>query len=45
MRNLDPSSELRRLVLLYFKEQGGVIGYKDWHRFDIKTAGRMPFTR
>jgi hypothetical protein len=41
MPDLDLGSELRRLVLRYFKDQGGVIGYKNWNRFDIETAGRL----
>ncbi len=41
MSTLDRGSELRRLVLRYFKDQGGFISYKDWLRFDTETAGRL----
>lgn len=41
MTTLDPGSELRRLVLRYFHDEGGFISYKEWYRFDTETGGRL----
>ena len=44
MTDLDSGRELSRLVLHYFKDQGGFIGYEDWKEFDNEMAGELdPF--